>query len=163
MRVAPQIRHDRRMSFGPLRITSTWVKVLYILLWGASNFAVVNSVLGSLPLWPRVGLGMVWEAAWFVVAVRSFRVADEPLVPPRPWWKATGRPKASFVLGTLMALGLALSTGNAFVDQTWPWVLYIPYSAATSVYYLTSGNQQRRHPPAPRLAAPLPKARPVKL
>jgi len=50
-----------------------------------------------------------------IVGVRVFRGYLEPLEPPRPWWRWTGRPKAGFWLGSLHLVG-ALS----FVQQVAP-------------------------------------------
>lgn len=52
--------------------------------------AVVGYAVGTV-----LALGLV------LVATRCFRGPGEPVEPPRPWWRATNRPAAGYVLGVL--------------------------------------------------------------
>jgi hypothetical protein len=52
--------------------------------------------------------------AFVFVAVRSFRGRDEPVEPPRAWWRMTARPTA----GLLIAAFLAASVVNYLFSTT---------------------------------------------
>src|SRR3954452_13878720 len=92
---SPGMRHDQHMSWSPLRITNVWVKVAYFAAWLVVG-QVLRIAMGWAPAWLSVAVIQIAWLVWILVATRSFRVAEEPIAPPRPWWKATGRPKASF-------------------------------------------------------------------
>lgn len=160
------MRHDLRMTWNPLRITNVWVKVGYVATWWVGGALLINFVFAWASVWTSTALTIPWDAAWIIVGIRSFRASHEPVAPSRPWWQATGRPKASFwigVLTTVMALSalanitLAESEGGAFA------VLFGFY-LLVGVFYFNSGIQLKRNPRAPlppragRLGDPLPKS-----
>ncbi len=148
------------MTWYPLRITNVWAKVAYFSAWVLFNLVTFNSLLGWMEPWIRWLIGLPLDVAWFVIAVRCFRVAGEPLV-PRPWWKATGRAKASIVLGVLTALTAMTAVASAAIqpERALENVLPVMFWGPVSVYFFNSGIRLRRNPPppAPKLAAPLPK------
>jgi hypothetical protein len=79
-------------------------------------------------------LGILFQlligAAW-ILGARSFRVASEDVNPPRPWWRFTGRPAASLILGILFVL-------NTIFDIVASFSLKGP-AAATAVEIVVSG------------------------
>lgn len=152
------------MRWNPLRITNAWIKVAYIAAWWVGGVLLVNVAFGWAPQWVSAPIGTLWDVTAIILGTRVFRVAGEPVVPPRPIWQATGRPRASFVIGTLSAVGLLFcligvaTTPEFAVGYANPAVLY----AAAAVFYLQSGVRLRRDPRAvpdarAELTAPLPK------
>ena len=87
------------MRTKPFRILGAQAKVGYVV------GAVVIEVLGMLLL-AALGvpeslapfIGSLWFLAIVVVGVRVFRGPDEPVEPPRAWWRMTARPFAGFLL-----------------------------------------------------------------
>ena len=157
------MRHDRRMTWFPLRITTVWVKVLSFAAWIVVG-QIVAFAFSSTPPWVSATIGQVFFVFWVVLAARTFRVAGEPVAPPRPWWKASGRPRASFVLAMLCAVVAVASAATVIAEPSpYPnaafWVVNAVAYFALTVFFLVSGIQQRRNPPASNLRAPLPRAR----
>lgn len=86
------------------RISEVWQKALYIVCsWGigALFLLVMRTWLLDARSWPYAVVVMVVNLIIQVVGVRVFRGYLEPLMPPRSWWRWTGRPKAGFWLGSL--------------------------------------------------------------
>lgn len=87
-----------------LRIVKPFDKFLYGLFGYLAVIMVslLGSALGGAP----VGAVVVVAAfsAWIIIGARLFRIEDEPLDAPRPWWRLTGRPAAGFVIAALFAL-----------------------------------------------------------
>ncbi|NQX35993.1 hypothetical protein [Herbiconiux sp. VKM Ac-2851] len=86
------------------RILNPYGKFLYVLIGGIA--VVLLNLLVAALVGPVVGpvLYVVVLFGWILVGARIFRVPEEPIEPPRPWWKLTGRPTAGFVLAALFAL-----------------------------------------------------------
>ena len=95
-----------------MRIRRTGYKVLYFMGCIAIYVVITNVIL--LPLLPagpmRGSIQLVLGFLVVVGACRLFRGPGEDIVPPRPWWQATNRPKASIVLGILNAIEAAFLT-----------------------------------------------------
>jgi hypothetical protein len=87
-----------------LRILNPYGKFLYVLV-GWIAVVLINLLVVAL-VGPVVGpvLYVVVLFGWILVGARIFRVPEEPIEPPRPWWRLTGRPTAGFVLAALFAL-----------------------------------------------------------
>lgn len=87
-----------------LRIVNPYGKFLYVLIGGIA--VVLLNLLVAALVGPVVGpvLYVVVLFGWILAGARVFRVPEEPIEPPRPWWKLTGRPTAGFVLAALFAL-----------------------------------------------------------
>ncbi|WP_258045919.1 hypothetical protein [Leifsonia shinshuensis] len=76
-------------------------------------------IAGLLIVWPTVvrlvglvvsptAVGLISNVLWpfaIIALARSFRGPDEPIVPPRPWWRLTARPPAGWVLGAIYTAG----------------------------------------------------------
>jgi hypothetical protein len=86
------------------RILNPYAKFLYVLV-GWIAVVLLNLLVVAL-VGPVVGpvLYVVVLFGWILVGARIFRVPEEPIEPPRPWWRLTGRPTAGFVLAALFAL-----------------------------------------------------------
>ena len=99
-----------------MRIRRTGYKVLYFVGCIAIYVVITNVIL--LPLLPagpmRGSIQLVLGFLVVVGACRLFRGPGEDIVPPRPWWRATNRPKASIVLGILNAIEAAFLTWSYF-------------------------------------------------
>ena len=95
-----------------MRIRRTGYKVLYFVGCIAIYVVITNVIL--LPLLPagpmRGSIQLVLGFLVVVGACRLFRGPGEDIVPRRPWWRATNRPKASIVLGILNAIEAAFLT-----------------------------------------------------
>jgi hypothetical protein len=125
---------DARRSRLPLRFTTVAAKVGY-LITGLIAVFLVSLLIAAL-----VGFGnsvvtdvvnLVLSVAWWVVAVRSFRGAEEQVRPARAWWRVTARPTSGFVLGALLILS-AVTTPFAPVAHVGT-VWFIWTSAALNV------------------------------
>jgi hypothetical protein len=86
------------------RILNPYGKFLYVLIGGIA--VVLLNLLVAALVGPVIGpvLYVVVLFGWILVGARIFRVPEEPIEPPRPWWRLTGRPTAGFVLAALFAL-----------------------------------------------------------
>jgi hypothetical protein len=142
----------------PFRLTRWWTKlgllVVYLLATGLNV-----SLLGALEAPPlvRFAYGLVVNTLFIIVAVRVSRGAGEPVVPRRPWWRATARPTAGFVLG---GLALLLAAGELrlywVVDPTGDSLEYvlqivsIMQTLVIAAYLINSSVLLRRLPPEPK-------------
>ncbi|MCY1693697.1 hypothetical protein [Curtobacterium sp. SL109] len=105
------------MTDGPFRITTAQAKVGYVV--AASVIGILLTLLLFAFGLPDVVVPLV-AAIGFVlmvgIGVRVFRGDDEPVAPPRAWWRMTARPFAGFLLAAyFVADGLlarpSVSTG----------------------------------------------------
>lgn len=87
------------MTDGPFRITTAQAKVGYVV--AASVIGILLTLLLFAFGLPDVVVPLV-AAIGFVlmvgIGVRVFRGDDEPVAPPRVWWRMTARPFAGFLL-----------------------------------------------------------------
>ena len=87
------------MTDGPFRITTAQAKVGYVV--AASVIGILLTLLLFAFGLPDVVVPVV-AAIGFVlmvgIGVRVFRGDDEPVAPPRVWWRMTARPFAGFLL-----------------------------------------------------------------
>ncbi|GAB3130972.1 hypothetical protein GCM10027057_00870 [Marisediminicola antarctica] len=77
----------------------------------------------------------VLVAAVVIFAARTFHGRQEPIAPPRPWWKMTARPPEGFLLATLFG-AQALSVTITRLDG----VSLAPTMLPVSVQLLISAN-----------------------
>jgi hypothetical protein len=84
---------------GPFRITTAQAKVGYVV--AASVIGILLTLLLFAFGLPDVVVPLA-AAIGFVlmvgIGVRVFRGDDEPVAPPRAWWRMTARPFAGFLL-----------------------------------------------------------------
>ena len=93
------------VSIRPFRLTAWWAKLgLFVayLVAGRAGFFLLESV--GAPIVVPLIFGLVVSSLFFVLAVRVSRGVHEPRIPRRPWWRATARPTAGFVIGGLAVL-----------------------------------------------------------
>lgn len=134
-----------------LRLRKTRWKTVYLAL----SLAVVY-VLNGVILAPVVTNPLAVVAANLVTlllyfgGVRSFRGAGEPIKSPRAWWRMTSRPRAGFVIGTLLALSVASGLFLAVSEppvSLFSSLLGSLVDAALAFLYLRSSLRLRREPP----------------
>ena len=96
----------------PLRFMAWWAKLLFFVT-AVALLQLCYLLLDAVGASSAVSLlfGVAFTSLAFVVAVRTFRGRAEPIASPRPWWRATARPTAGFVLGALTIWGAA--------DEVW--------------------------------------------
>src|SRR5690606_3055670 len=83
---------------------TTTAKVTYILAWVIVGLGLNVLLLGLGPTgWPQYLITSTYTGAILVVGVRTFRGPDEPVTPPRAWWRATGGWVSRLGAGTLFA------------------------------------------------------------
>lgn len=87
------------MKDGPFRITTAQAKVGYVV--AAAVIGILLTLLlfafglpdAVVPLIAAIGFVLMVG-----IGVRVFRGDDEPVAPPRAWWRMTARPFAGFLL-----------------------------------------------------------------
>lgn len=87
------------MKGGPFRITTAQAKVGYVV--AATVIGILLTLLlfafglpdAVVPLIAAIGFVLMVG-----IGVRVFRGDDEPVAPPRAWWRMTARPFAGFLL-----------------------------------------------------------------
>jgi hypothetical protein len=133
-------------SLHPLRITTVPGKLAFIALAGG-YIVLSNYIVLPVTRAPNEALIFHWTVAilvFIVVGVRVFRGRGEPVAPARPWWKASARPTASWVIGGLSLVDLALAvvwllaTGPIDVDDSYAQILHILSALLTSALYVNS-------------------------
>jgi len=91
------------------RIVRWEFKVLYIAIAWIAGVVIVNALvaLGVPPLIVNL-VNLLTLAVSFGLAVRIFRGQDEPVDPPRAWWRMTAWPTLSRRLGVLFVVVAAM-------------------------------------------------------
>lgn len=97
------------MTWKPWRITKWQYKLVYV----AAAFVIPFFVLGALGALGLSGgsldvLNFATTLGTIFLGARVFRGANELVLPPRPWWQMTSRPKLSRRLGILFVALSAL-------------------------------------------------------
>lgn len=84
-----------------MRIVQLHWKIAYFAVTWLVGLAAVR--LLDLILLPVLTYTLIalFNSATYLGASRIFRVRGESVGPPRPWWRMTGRPKASLVIAIL--------------------------------------------------------------
>lgn len=118
-----------------VRITSTTAKVGIVILAVvvALPIATVTAIVTS------TATGMLAAAVLLativIFAARVFRAKQEPVAPPRPWWKMTGTSRpgyavaALFVVQATYVLGTPLE-GESVAVRTFPTAVLLIVAAA---------------------------------
>ncbi|MBH0110118.1 hypothetical protein I6E81_08055 [Salinibacterium sp. NG22] len=147
----------KRMSgftTDPLRFMAWWAKLLFFVT-AIALLQLCYLLLDAVGASSAVSLlfGVAFTSLAFVVAVRTFRGRAEPITPPRPWWRATARPTAGFVLGALeiwvAGYGIWLLVTEPAVGMI-AWVAHILsllQFMLTAGYFINSSVRLRALPP----------------
>lgn len=106
-----------------------------------------------------------YEFGAVLLGARTFRGRDEPMLPPRPWWQMTARPKLSkrlgvacivFIVGAnvfllLETLGVITTRSGRFDVSVGSWVINLIFYAALAYLYLNSAARLKAlGPPEPQ-------------
>jgi hypothetical protein len=121
-----------------VRITRPLTKTAYIVGGSVVLFGFGRLTVG-LPELARTVLQLALFFPYLIVAVRSFRGRFEPVAPPRPWWRMTGRPKAGFWIAGFELVG-AISTAF-FPEGLEYWPVYVVDNGVIGLFYLNSSIQ----------------------
>lgn len=148
--------YTERVRWKPFRITELWAKIAYVLVGWFLVPISLGTVMTRLGVQDLVVIVVHLALSFLVVwlGTRAFRAQGEPVEPPRVGWRATGRPRAGFVLGSLFlwASIIFLVSPLAGDDPTLRWsaVSTVPIS----LFYLHSSIRLVRGdapvPPKPR-------------
>ena len=138
---------------SPIRILRIRAKVVFLLI------AVLAMVTIGVAMNYLAGGGagvIVTSFLWIVVVVlgsRWFRGTDEPVEPPRPWWRMTAQPPAGYLLAVLFLLNAgtqayALLVNDlatlAAVGVLWPTVIALACHGLIGLAYLHSSIRLSR-------------------
>ena len=156
------------------RITSVPGKFAFAATWWVGGAAIGQLFnLLSVPDSAWVPFITSWDLAFLIVGAQIFRARGEAIESVRPWWQATGRPRASRVLGKFTAIGSALqlvAVVLTILENTRFPVDALPTLAAgaltyatASVFYFRSARMLQRTgagaPPLDKLPRRLPAIR----
>ena len=95
------------LQWWPLRVMNPWQKLGVLFVFVVADNAVTR--VAELMI-PKAVVNNAWEVVSMVAVVaiaRSFRGWDEPVAPPRAWWRLTARPVAGWWLAVLYLLAAA--------------------------------------------------------
>lgn len=132
----------------PVRIRSTWLKVAYVTVYVIVSITIGRALfaLDAPSLVATLVSNVLFVGAVFGGA-RIFRVREEDPIPPRDWWRLTGRPKAGFVMATLLVVAdITLWFDLVFdgrLDDIPPSILNSTFSVAMVALYLRSSVSLR--------------------
>jgi hypothetical protein len=84
---------------GPFRITSVLAKLGYVVAASVIGFLLLLLLFAfRLPDAVEPLIAAIGFVLMVGIGVRVFRGEDEPVEPPRAWWRMTARPFAGFLL-----------------------------------------------------------------
>ncbi len=85
----------------------------------------------------------VLATATIVFMARTFRGVDEPVEPPRSWWRATAKPTSGFVVSALLISAVIRPFPSAWTgDGSTIWGLGGVLYAVTASWFLISAIKQ---------------------
>jgi hypothetical protein len=97
-----------------MRIRQTKYKFLYFVI--AAILLGLLTTFVFMPFLPAGSPRMISQSLFgvliYIGAIRWFRGDGENLTAPRPWWRATNKPTASIVLGTLYGVAVLVNIAN---------------------------------------------------
>lgn len=135
------------MQLRPWRITAWWAKAIFLLIWILVGVPIELALLAigaeaAVALLPALLVSLLMVG----LGARVFRVQDEDLLEPRPWWQFTGRARLSFVVGWLSVAVLVVYLITAPVSEftLGEDVISFVFWAVISVAYLNSGIRLRQ-------------------
>jgi hypothetical protein len=147
-----------------IRLRKTRWKVAYIVVGVVSVLAieiVIRPLMFPNPMYAVVANSLT--VLLYFGGVRSFRGLGEPIEPPRAWWRMTSRPRAGYIIGTLLVLN---SANGVVVAATGPpqlifdVVLGVVVDASLAFLYFRSSTRLRKAPP--RTVQEVPRWKPLK-
>ena len=142
-----------------MRIRTGWHKSLFvILLYLVSIFGGYAGVAAGVPEYIRYEFSGAMLAFGVYVGTRIFRGQGEDVAPPRPWWRMSARPTASFVLAAFFFVRSVFATIVAVDAISYGWIdlQFLALCAVDPLIfaaYLNSGIRLARmqRPPEPSL------------
>ena len=106
-----------------MRIRTGWHKSLFvILLYFVSIIGGYAGVAVGVPEYIRYEFSGAMLAFGVYVGTRIFRGQGEEIAPPRPWWRMSARPTASFVLAAVFAVRSAFAAIAAVNAIVYGWM-----------------------------------------
>ncbi|WBM79603.1 hypothetical protein KIV56_15025 [Cryobacterium breve] len=147
-----------------IRLRKTRWKIAYILI-GVISLAAIEIAIQPL-MFPNPMPAVVANSLTLLLyfgGVRSFRGLGEPIAPPRARWRMTSRPRAGYIIGSLLALS---SANGVFVATTTPPELIFNVSisvmvdASLAFLYFRSSARLQKAPP--RTVQEVPRWKPLK-
>jgi hypothetical protein len=148
------------MRWNPFRITETWMKLIYVLIWVVAWVAFLVALQPGGVLAALMQL-LVQSIAVFV-AVRAFRGDGEPVIPERARWRATSRPTAGYMIAGILALdalqrlalagahviaAVGIGDGAIRLPAIAVTLVAFGWNIAVGIFYLRSSQRLRRAPP----------------
>jgi len=138
------------MRWKPFRIFNPWLKFLAIVV----VFGLRLIILWSIPLdFAPLAISLFAGASGLALiygATRVFRVREEPLVAPRAWWRATGRPTAGFVIAVYTLFSVLVTYMRAALDGATlhadDLVFTGLWTGLVAAFYLNSSIRLLRNP-----------------
>jgi hypothetical protein len=143
------------VRWKPPRITELWAKIAYVLVAWLLLPVSLRYLLEIIGMpWPIIaGIDIAWSFVVVAFGSRVFRAHGEEIVPPRVWWRATGRPRAGFLLFGLFGLA-ALSAFLPYPEEDPALWWYLVTGLPIAAFYLHSSIRLVRGdapvPPRPR-------------
>jgi len=147
-----------------IRLRKTRWKVAYILI-GVIALAAIEIAIQPLMISNPMSAVVANALTLLLYAggVRSFRGLGEPIEPPRAWWRMTSRPRAGYIIGSLLVLS---SANGVLVAITGPPELIfnvaisVMIDASLAFLYFRSSTRLRKAPP--RTVQEVPRWKPLK-
>lgn len=137
-----------------IRITATSAKVVYLV---AAVVLITLVSLAANALFGGTGAGAIATSLLWIVIIllgtRWFRGREEPVAPPRVWWRMTAEPPAGYVLGVLFLLNAATQVFTfasndpatiAAVGALWPTLTVLVCHGLIGLAYLHSSIRLSR-------------------
>ncbi|MEY9952153.1 hypothetical protein [Leifsonia sp. EB34] len=92
------------LQWWPLRVMNPWHKFGFIVFLEVGWRLLTQLAQLAAPVTVvTVVSNVLWPIAIIALA-RSFRGEDEPVQPPRPWWRLTARPRVGWFIGGIYVL-----------------------------------------------------------
>lgn len=147
-----------------IRLRKTRWKIAYILV-GVVSLVAIEIVIRPLMV-PNSMYAVVANSLTVLLyfgGVRSFRGLGEHIEPPRAWWRMTSRPRAGYIIGTLLVLNSANGVVVANTERPelmFDVVLGVVVDASLAFLYFRSSTRLRKAPP--RTVQEVPRWKPLK-
>lgn len=93
------------LRWWPLRVMNPWQKFGVLVVQNLGLRLIILALGLVLPSAATSVVGETLVVITIIATARSFRGADEPVLPPRPWWRLSARPLIGWWLGAGYLLG----------------------------------------------------------